>query len=525
MSPARQAFVPTSPDARSLRPLRLALATWVVLPALAAAAAPAPATPPSGGPAIPARPEQLTYGPLDFEVPKAEPLRHELPGGIVAYVVPDHSLPLVNVVLSVRTGAFREPKEKPGLSALTASLMRVGGTKTRTPQQFDEETDFLAAQIGAGSGDTGSRASLNVLTSSLDAGLDLLFDMLRNPRFDEERLAVEKGKALEAMKQRNDDAGDIQAREWGWLMNGRDHYVARRATAAELESITRADLVDFHRRTWGSEHLVLAISGDVEPKAIVANLTRRLAGWKAAESAPWPPVGPEFSPRAGVYHAEKEIPQGKVRIGHRSIRVTDWTDPEIYALEVMNDILGGGGFQSRLMRRVRSDEGLAYGASSSYALGTYWPGVFSMGFASKNPTVAYALEILLEELDRIRREPVTAEELRISKASFIETFPRNFESAAQVASTYAGDELIGRPHSYWYDYRQRIQAVTAEQVLAAAKKHLSPEQLVTLVVGKWQEISPGDPQGRATMAQFAGGKVEQLPLRDPLTLEPIAASD
>jgi zinc protease len=443
----------------------------------------------------------------------------------VAYVVPDRSLPLVNIALSVRTGAFREPKEKPGLASLTATLMRLGGTESRSPEQFDEEADFLAAQIGAGSGDTGARASLNVLTASLDAGLDLLFDMLRNPRFDEGRLAIEKGKSLEAMKQRNDDADSIQAREWGWLMNGRDHYVARRATAAELESISRADLVDFHRRTWGAEHLVLAISGDVEPKAIVANLTRRLAGWKAAESAPWPPVGPEFSPPPGVYHSEKEIPQGKVRIGHRSIRVTDWADPEIYALEVMNDILGGGGFQSRLLRRVRSDEGLAYGASSSFGLGTYWPGVFAMGYASKNPTVAYAMEILLEELDKIRREPVSAQELRVSKASFIETFPRNFESAAQVASTYAGDELIGRPHSYWYEYRKRIEAVTAEHVLAAAEKHLKPEALVTLVVGKWAEIAAGDPQGRAKMEQFAGGKVEKLPLRDPLTLEPIAAPD
>ncbi|MGH7337743.1 MAG: M16 family metallopeptidase, partial [Myxococcota bacterium] len=303
------------------------------------------------------------------------------------------------------------------------------------------------------------------------------------------------------------------------------HYAARRATAAELESISRADLVDFHRRTWGAEHLVLAVSGDVEPKAIVANLKRRLAGWKAAESATWPPVGPDFEPRPGLYHAEKEIPQGKVRMGHRSIRVTDWSDPEIYALEVMNDILGGGGFQSRVMRRVRSDEGLAYGASSGFGLGTFWPGLFSMSYASKNPTVAYAMEILLEELDKIRREPVSAEELRISKASFIETFPRHFESAAQVASTFAGDEVIGRPHAYWYDYRKRLEAVTAEQVLAAARKHLKPEALVTLVVGKWQEIAPGDPQGRASMAQFALGKVERLPLRDPLTLEPIAAPD
>ncbi|MEZ5314137.1 MAG: hypothetical protein R2862_11070 [Thermoanaerobaculia bacterium] len=130
------------------------------------------------------------------------------------------------------------------------------------------------------------------------------------------------------------------------------------------------------------------------------------------------------------------------------------------------------------------------------------------------------MEILLEEVDRIRREPVTAEELAIARSSAIDTFPRAFESAAQIAGTFAQDELIGRPHSYWTGYRARIGAVTAADVLAVAQKYLHPDELVTLVVGKWSEIAPGDPEGRATMEQFAGGKVEHLPLRDPLTLQP-----
>jgi predicted Zn-dependent peptidase len=493
-----------------LRNLALAATAALLVPAAALAAG------------VPARPEQLAYGPLAFEVPRAEALRHELPGGVVVYVAPDRTLPLVNVVLHVRTGAFREPAGKPGLAALTATLMRVGGTQSLAPEAFDERADFLAANVSAASGDTGSRASLNVMTSALGDGLDLLFDLVRNPRFDASRLAVEKGKALEAMKQRNDDAGDIQAREWAWLLYGRDHFTTRVATAAELESIGRDDLVDFHRRTWGAENLVVAVSGDVEPAAILAELERRLAGWRAAEPAPWPPGAPEFAPRPGLYHAEKEIPQGKVRVGHRSLKVDDWSDPDLYALTVMNDILGGGGFTARLIKRVRSDEGLAYGAGSSFGLGVYWPTTFQAGYASKNPTVAYALEIVLEELDRIRREEVSAEELRVSKSSYIDTFPRSFESAAQIANTFAQDELIGRPHDYWYRYRERIEAVTAADVLRVAQRHLRPEELVMLVVGSWSEIAPGDAEGRASMRQFGGGQVEQLPLRDPLTLEPLA---
>jgi predicted Zn-dependent peptidase len=474
--------------------------------------------------AQPERPEQLVFPPFSFEPPRAEPLRHVLPGGVVVYVVPDHALPLVNVVVQLRTGGFREPASKPGLAGMTAALARLGGAGERTAEQFDERADFLAAQIVASAGDTSSRAALNVLTSALEPGLDLLFDMLRRPRFDEARLATEKAKALEAMKQRNDDADDILAREWSWLMWGREHFSSRRATAAQLASITRQDLVDFHRRTWGSEGMVIAVSGDVEPGPILATLGRRLAGFRAAERAPWPPRGPDFSPRPGLYRVEKDIPQGKVRVGHRSLQVTDWSAPDLYALEMLNDVLGGGGFTSRLTQRIRSDEGLAYGAGSSIGFGVYWPANFTAGFASKNTTVAFALKIVLEEIERIRREPVGDDELEVAKRAAVETFPRGFESAAQIAGTFAQDEILGRPHAYWYDYRKRIDAVTPADVLRVAKKYLHPDELVMLVVGKWSEIAPGDPQGRATMAQFAGGRAELLPLRDPLTLEPAAAT-
>ena len=325
------------------------------------------------------------------------------------------------------------------------------------------------------------------------------------------------------MKQRNDDAGDIADREWDFLSRGEQHYATRRMTEADLTAITREKLIDFHRRTWGPEHLVVAISGDVDTRKILADLRTRLAGWKAGEPrAPWPPAGPEFTPPPGLFHVEKDIPQGKVTLGELGIQWRDYSDPEPYALTVMNDILGGGGFTARLMKRVRSDEGLAYGAYSQFGIGTFWPGLFEVGFASKNPTVALATKIVLEEIEKIRTGPVSEEELRVSKSSFIDTFPRTFESPAATARTFANDEVIGRPHSYWTEYRRRIEAVSAENVRAAAAKYLDPGKLAMLVVGKWSEIEPGDAGGRAKMAELFGGQVKHLPLRDPLTLVPLA---
>lgn len=494
----------------------------IVLSALAlvatGAAAQAAAKPTTG---IPARPEQLEYSELVFEVPEAAKYRHELPGGIVAYVVEDHALPLVKIQAGFRTGAFREPEGKTGLAALTATMMRKGGTRDLTPEEFDEKVDFLAAGLASSAGDLAALASLDVITPALSDGLDLFFQMLREPRFDDKRLAIEKGLILEEMKQRNDDAGSIQGREWGFLMRGADHFSARPMTAADLDAIGRDDLVAFHRDTYGVEHLVLAISGDVDTASVLADLEGRLAGFAAAAPAPvWPPAGPDFTPKPGVYHVEKDIPQGKVRLGHLGLEWQDWGDPEMYAVMVMNDILGGGGFTSRLTKRIRSDEGLAYGAGSSFGIGTFWPGIFQVGYSSKNPTVAYAAKIALEEIDKMRAAPPTEEELAVSKASFIDTFPRSFESATQIARTYAADERIGRPADYWVHYRERIGAVTAAQVQAAAAKHLHPDRLVMLVVGKWEEIAPGDPEGRAKMADLLGGEVVHLPLRDPLTLEP-----
>jgi predicted Zn-dependent peptidase len=355
-----------------------------------------------------------------------------------------------------------------------------------------------------------------------DDALGLFFEMLRSPRFDDDRLRVEKGNILEQLRQRNDDPAAISSREWAWLLRGRDHFSSREPTRAELDAVRREDLVAFHRQYWRPENMILAVSGDVTPNEILAKLERHFADWKVEGPAvPWPPPGPGVVPAAGVYYVEKDIPQGRARIGHLGAQRKSWDDPEAFDLLVMNDILGGGGFTSRIMKRIRSDEGLAYGASSSFGVGLYWPGTFQVSFQSKSPTVAYASKIALAEVERMRTDLVSDEELNVSKRSFIDAFPRRFESAAQIAATFASDEYEGRPHGYWKTYRDNVAAVTAERVRAAARKYLDPSQLVFLIVGKWDDIQPGDADRRASMAEFHGGQATRLPLRDPLTLEPV----
>lgn len=474
--------------------------------------------------AIPDRPEELVFPDFAFETPDGSEVHHTLPNGVSVIVVEDHTLPLIRISTTLRIGGFLDPEDRIGLSSLTAVMMREGGAGERGPEGFDERVEFLAARISASSRDTEASASLRTITPVFDESLDLFFDLLRSPRFDESRFEVRRENLLEDLKQRNDDADRMLAREWNLLLYGDGHYRGRQMTTAHLDAITTDDLRAFHLDYWRPEHMVFAVSGDVDTAEILATLEAKLAEWPEADDAPpvaWPPEGEPASPAPGIYHLEKDIPQGKVRIGHLSPPWDDWDNPDRAAIQVMDHILGASGFTSRIMQRIRSDEGLAYGAGGRFRFDAVGPSGYSMGYQSKSPTVALAAAIAFEELNRIRDEPVTEAELDVARRALVDSFPRRFESAGARASIFAADAVLGRDHAYWSRWRDQVEAVTAADVQAAARKYLRPNEMVMLVVGVWSDIEPGDPEGRAAMADLLGGKVTHLPVRDPLTLAPI----
>ena len=470
------------------------------------------------GQPIPGHPRDLVFEDLAFEPPDPAAHRHELSNGVVAYIVPDRALPLVTVSVLVRTGAYLEPADKAGLAALTGSQMRAGGAGELAPAAFDDEAAFLAADLSSGIGDASGSASVNSLTKDLDASLDLLFDMLRRPRFDQDRLDLAKSQALQQMERRNDSTQSIEVREWRRLLRGVEHFTTIPSTRASIEAITRDDLVAFHREYYHPGNFIFAVAGDVQPADFLSRLEARMADWPAKEPVSTPVPAPDHTMRPGVYVVDKDdVNQGRVVIGHLG---TMRDNPDRYALMVMNDILGGGGFTARLLTRIRSDEGLAYSAYSSFGLGTYYPGAFRVSFQSRSETVARAAAIVLEEIERIRSEPVTEAELRTSKASFIETFSRNFSSATSTARLFANDEYTGRDPAYLVTYRDRIRSVSGDDVLRVAREYLRPDRLAVLVVGDRTTIEVGDPDNPdVTLAGLAGDEITGIPLPDPFTME------
>lgn len=466
---------------------------------------------------IPDHPDKLKFKPLRFEVPDAAAMRATLSTGTPAWLIPDDALPIVDLQILVRGGSFQEPPGKEGLADLTADLMRTGGTKSRHPDALDEELDFLAADLSLSMGDTSGSIRLSVLSKDLDRGLEILFDVLRHPAWNAEKLATIKEQTLDGMKARNDSTAAIEAREAGLLFYG-DFPTNRLSTKTSLESITREDLAAFHASTFHPSRFLIAAAGAFNRDDLVRKLEAGFKDWPKSTGKPLEIPKVAHRPKPGIYcfHKEgKNVNQGRVTMGHMGV---DVHHPDGPALRVMSYILGAGGFSSRLMLKVRTQEGLAYDVRSDCRPGPLYPWPFKILFQSKSESVAYAAKLCLEEARKIQDQEVTAKELEDAVRFFLDGFPAFFfATKSQTAATYATAELQGLPKDFYATWREKIAAVSAADVRRVAREHLKPSQFAWVVVGNIPAIKAADEKHGVKLADL--GEVTDVPLADPFTLE------
>ncbi len=443
------------------------------------------AAPAQTGPASAAEPSHLDlkYPPLR-EVRIPEVATFALSNGMKVYLLENHELPLVSGFALVRTGNLFDPPDKIGLAQVTGSVMRTGGTPAQTGDQLDELLEGMAASVESSIGETSGRVSFSALKENTDAVLGVFQQVITAPEFREDKIKLIKTQLRGSIARRNDDAGSVSSREFSDLVYGRDNPYGWRLENEHLDRIARDDLVAFHRRYFFPANIMLAVSGDFDTLKMRARLEELFGAWKAQQD-PVPPFPEVRAGRsAGTYLAVKnDVTQSFFALGHLGGKFDDKNYP---ALEVMADILGGG-FRSRLVKRVRTDLGYAYNIYASWGANYGHPGLFVVAGSTKSASTTEALEVVKAEIEKIRTAEVATEELQAAKDAVLNSFVFNFDRPSKTLNRMVTQDYYGYPRDFLFQYQRAVAAVTKADIRRVAKEYLKPENFTVVAVGK-----PGD---------------------------------
>lgn len=424
-----------------------------------------------------ANPRNMTFPALSFSIPKAE--RVVLQNGMPVYLLQDHELPIVTISALIHTGSVYDPADKSGLAVLTGSQLRGGGTNELAPAVLDAELEFMASSVESSFGSDLGTVSLTSLTKNLDRTLQLFSDVLFRPRFDEKRLEVARRQALEMIRRQNDDPKELGDRELQKALYA-GHPLGVIPTAATVAAVKRSDLQAFHQRFVRPDNMILTVAGDFDRTNMLAALNRLVGSVHTAGELRLPVIPQvklQFAP--AVLYAPKQVNQSVIRLGHLGITKDD---PDLYAIRVLDFILGGS-FTSRLMMEIRTNQGLAYNVGSHFDVGRHFIGSFTAETETKAEATAKTIGLMSSIIAAIRTEPVSEQELKLAKDSIINSFLFGFTTPASIVVQQARLEFYGYQPEYLERYRERIAAVTREELLQAAKKHLHPEAFKLVVVG------------------------------------------
>ncbi|HSP89390.1 MAG TPA: pitrilysin family protein, partial [Vicinamibacterales bacterium] len=405
--------------------------------------------------------------------------------------------------------AFLEPLDKLGVEGLTGSIARSGGTTTMTGDEINERMDFLAGSVSA--------TALSLHVRHVDEGLQIWLDLLNNPVFPEDRLQREKLGMLPGIRNRNRNISMVASRTFQRLVYGDASPIVAQPTEATINGLTRADLVAWHKKYWGANNAILVVTGDFRKAEMLQKLEATFGKWRNADKATpaWPKA--EQSTKPGVYMVQPQgaTPnQGIIQIGHIGLTRDD---PDYPAVDLMNYTLGGGSFSSRITKIVRTDNGLAYTANSSVQPAVHYPGTIQAFCQTKNETVVFAAQLMLNEIERMRAGEISEADLKFAKAARLSAFPAMFSNVAGNLRNFASLELEGRPRDFYETYEARYGQVTLADVKRVAQKYLRPDQLIIMVAGNIEECKPGAGKllpNQATIdemaAKFGGRTIDGL---------------
>ena len=433
---------------------------------------------------------RMTFPPLQVTIPRVgrEVERRVLPNGIILYLAEDRALPVLDAYAVFRAGSLYEPVGRPGAAQLTASQLRNGGTTNLPFDVLNEELEVMGASIEASVSSEAISATLSALAKDADRALQLFAEVLRQPAFDPEPLRVSKGRVIEDLRRVVDNPSQLMAREFARTMYTESHPLGRPLTPVQVEAIQPEDLRAYYRRFFHPNNMMLVVVGDFGREEMAAKIQALFGGWPAADGVDLPPI-PKVQPRFehGVYIVPRSLTQASVTLGHFGI---DRSNPDRYAIELMDSILGGSAFTSRIPDRVRTQEGLAYSVGTAFPTTSRDISLFRATLQTKNENVARAVAVILEEMTRIQRQPVTPEELDRAKEAIVNSFVFRFTSRFATVVRLLTLEFDGYPPDYFETLLDRYRAVTVADVQRVAEQYLHPDATTILIVGDAQKFEP-----------------------------------
>ena len=429
---------------------------------------------------------ELEFGPPpEIEIPEYE--RYELDNGMVVYLLEDRDLPLISGTALIRTGSRYEPANKVGLAQLTGTLMRSGGTEDHPAAELNSILEQNAASIETSIEDSSGTASFNTLTEDIDTVLPLFAEVLRQPAFAPDKLAIALKQQQGAIARRNDDPQEIASREFDKVVYGAVSPYARTVEYETLDNISRQDVIDFYQTYVRPENIILGIVGDFDAEQMIQRVQDVFGDWEVDTAMPaleLPAVSQEY--QQGVFAIDRpQQTQSSILMGHLG---GQFDSPDYPTLSVLNGVLNG--FGGRLFNEVRSRLGLAYSVYGSWSPSYDFDGLFIAGGQTQTDNTVPFIRAITNEIEKLRTDFVTEQELANAKESILNSFVFNFQSPEQTLSRLMRYEYYDYPEDFIFEYQEQVQNTTREDILEVAQEYLQPEQLATLVVGNIEAMNP-----------------------------------
>lgn len=423
--------------------------------------------------------KDLKYPPLG-QVKIPEPTQFTLSNGMRVFLLEDHELPLVRGSALIRTGNLFDPPDKKGLADITAGVLRSGGTTAKSGDQLDVELENIAASVESEMAETSASVSFEALKETSDTAMQAFKDVLTDPGFRQDKIDLLISQARSGIARRNDDAGDIPSRELLAIVYGRTTPYGWQVEYSDLNNIHRDDLLAFYHRYYFPKNVLLSVYGDFNTAEMKDKLEKLFGGWKVEQQPA--PVFPAVTakPAPGVYLATKEdVTQTFFAIGELGGMLKD---PDYAALTVAADILGGG-FRSRLFKKVRTELGYAYNVSAGWAATYDHPGTFRISGSTKSMTTTETIQAIDAELEKIRTQEVTEQELKDAKDGVLNAFVFSFDSPIKTLSRTVRYAYFDYPKDFIFQYQKAVEGVTRADILRVAKAHFLPQNLTVVAVG------------------------------------------